>query len=46
MSLEPIIQNKVGQKDKNKYRMLTRIYGIWKNGTGEPIFRDGLEVQT
>lgn len=45
MSLEPIIQNKLGQKDKNKYRMLTRIY-VWKNGTGEPIFRDGMEVQT
>ena len=28
MSLEPIIQNEVSQKEKNKYCILTHIYGI------------------
>ena len=28
MNLEPITQSKVSQKGKDKYRILTRIYGI------------------
>ena len=28
MHIEPIIQNEVSQKEKDKYRILTRIYGI------------------
>ena len=28
MDLETVIQSEVGEKDKNKYRMLTHIYGI------------------
>ena len=28
MNIEPIIQNEVSQKEKDKYRILTRIYGI------------------
>ena len=28
MNLEPIIQSKVSQKDKDKYRILTHIHGI------------------
>ena len=28
MDLESVIQTEVIQKDKNKYRMLTHIYGI------------------
>ena len=28
MGLESVIQNEVSQKVKNKYRMLTHIYGI------------------
>ena len=28
MNLEPVIQNEVSQKEKNKYYILTRIYGI------------------
>ena len=28
MNLESVIQSKVSQKEKNKYRMLTHIYGI------------------
>ena len=33
MNLEPIIQSKVSQKEKNKYRILTHIYRIYTNGT-------------
>ena len=28
MHIEPIIPSEVGQKEKNKYRLLTHIYGI------------------
>ena len=28
MDLETVIQSKVSQKEKNKYRMLTRVYGV------------------
>ena len=28
MNLEPIIQSEVSQKEKDKYHILTRIYGI------------------
>ena len=30
MDLETVIQSEVSQKKKNKYRMLTHIYGIYK----------------
>ena len=30
MDLETLIQSEVSQKEKNKYRMLTHIYGILK----------------
>ena len=30
MDLEPVIQSEVSQKEKNKYRFLTHIYGIQK----------------
>ena len=30
MDLEFVIQNEVSQKEKNKYHMLTHIYGILK----------------
>ena len=32
MNLQPIIQSEVSQKEKNKYHILTCIYGIWKDG--------------
>ena len=35
MNLEPIIQSDVSQKEKYKYYILTHIYRIQKNGTGE-----------
>ena len=37
MNLEPAIGSEVSQKEKNKYCILTHIYGIQKNGTDEPI---------
>ena len=39
MNLESIIQSEVSQKEKDKYRILTHIYGIQKNGTEEFIQR-------
>ena len=44
MKLAPVIQSEVSQKEKNKYRILTHVYGIWKNGTDEPICRAGMET--
>ena len=40
-----IIQSEVSQKEKNKYHILTHIYGIQKNSTDEPICRAGIEMQ-
>ena len=31
MNLEPLIQSEVSQKEKDKYHILTRIKGIWKD---------------
>ena len=45
MDLESVIRSEVNQKEKNKYRVLTHICGIQKNGTGEPICRAGIEMQ-
>ena len=44
MNLEPVIQSEVSQK--NKYRRLTHIYGIQKNGTDKPTCGEGMEMQT
>ena len=30
MDIETVIQSEVSQKEKNKYRMLTHVYGIKK----------------
>ena len=46
MNLDPIIQNEVSQKGKNKYHILMHIYGIYKNGNDEPNFRAAMELQT
>ena len=47
MDLETVIQSEVSQKEKNKYRMLTHIYGILKpkNGSEEPRGRAGIKMQ-
>ena len=37
MNLEPITQSEDSQKDKNKYHILTHIYGLYKDGTDEII---------
>ena len=45
MDLEFVIQSEVSQKEKNKYHMLTHIYGIFKkkkNGSEEPRSRTGI----
>ena len=46
MNLEPIIQSEVSQKEKDKYHILTHIYGIQKNGTEEFVYRATVEKQT
>ena len=46
MNLEPIIQSEVSQKEKDKYRMLMHIYGIYKDGTDEFICRAAMGKQT
>ena len=46
MKLEPIIQSEVSQKEKDKYCILTHMYGIQKNGTEEFIYRAAMDKQT
>ena len=46
MNLEPIIQCEVSQKEKDKYHILMHIYGIYKNGSEEFIYRAAMEKQT
>ena len=38
MNLESIIQCEMSQKEKDKYRILTHIYGIQKYGTEQFIY--------
>ena len=44
MDLETVIQSEVSQKEKNKYRMLTYIYGE-KNVSEEPKGRAEIKTQ-
>ena len=46
MNLEPIMPSEVSQKEKDKYRILTHIYGIQKDGTEEFTYRAAVEKQT
>ena len=46
INLEPIIQKRVSRKEKDKYCLLTHIYGIWKDGTDGPMCRAAKETQT
>ena len=48
MDLESVIQSEVSQKEKNKYHMLTHIYGSKgeKNGHEEPRGKTGIKTQT
>ena len=43
MNLEPIIHSEVSQKEKDKYHILTHIYGILKSGSEEFIYRETME---
>ena len=45
LNIEFVIQNEVSQKEKNKYHILTHIYGIQKNDIDEPIHGEGMETQ-
>ena len=46
MDLESVIQSEVSQKEKNKYCMLTHIYGIKKiKVSEEPRGRTGIKTQ-
>ena len=51
MDLKSVIQSEVSQKEKNKSRMLTHIFGIlkknfFKNGHEEPRGKTGIKMQT
>ena len=47
MNLEPIIQSKVSQKEKDKHCILMHIYMESKNiGTEKCIYRAAMEKQT
>ena len=48
LDLESVIQSEVSQKEKNKYRMLTHIYGIYKKKKSheEPRGMMGIKTQT
>ena len=43
--MEPIIQSEVSQKEKHQYSILMHIYGIWKDGNNNPIFKTEKETQ-
>ena len=45
MKLDSIIPSEVSQKEKNKYHILTQMYGIQKASTDEPICRAAMETQ-
>ena len=45
MNLEPMIQSEVSQKEKDKYHILIPIYGIWKDGTNNPMCTAAKETE-
>ena len=45
MDLETVIQSRVSQKEKNKYRILMHVCGTQKNGTDEQGWRAEVETQ-
>ena len=44
MKLEPIKHSEVSQKERNKYHVLMCIYGIQKESTDEPIYKEEVET--
>ena len=45
MTLEPIIQSEVSQKEKYQYSILTHIYGVYKDGKNNPVCETAKEIQ-
>ena len=45
IDIETVIQSEVLQKETNKYRILTHICGIKKNGRDEPVCKTEIETQ-
>ena len=45
MTLEPIKQSEVSQKEKDGYHILTHMYGIQKNCNEKFIYRETMEKQ-
>ena len=45
MNLEHIEWSEVNQKEKDKYCILTHIYGIYKDSTNDPTCRAAKETQ-
>ena len=45
MKLEPIIQSQVSQKEKHQYSILMHIYGIYKDGSDNPVCETAKETQ-
>ena len=46
MNLEPVIHSEVSQKEKDKYHILTHIYGIYKDSTNDSTCRAAKETHT
>ena len=44
MDLVSFVRTEVSQKEKSKYHILMHTYGIYRNGTDEPICREGIEM--
>ena len=44
MKLEPITQSEVSQKEKYQYSILTHIYGIYKDGNNNPVYKTAKET--
>ena len=45
MDLEIVIRSEVSQTGKDKYHMISLIYGILKKGTNELIYKTEVELQ-
>ena len=45
MKLEPIMQSEVSQKEKHQYIILMHIYGIYKEGSDNPVCKTANETQ-
>ena len=46
MTLEPIMQSEVSQKEKHQYSILTHINGIQKDGNDDPVCKTAKETQS